>query len=124
MTRLMRPLTLSIFCARLAVSRPTPPKVTEPSALINAMENNGAEHSQVKENHAEDQQQTDLNEHQEQAAGHNRHEEISPRRMGVPDEALEQLALASCPPERSRCPTCRSSIQIHAQEPGNQEVVM
>src|SRR5271155_5703823 len=31
MTRLIRPETLSIFCARQAVSRPTPPKVTAPS---------------------------------------------------------------------------------------------
>jgi len=32
MTRLMSPLTLSIFCARLAVSNPIPPKETAPSA--------------------------------------------------------------------------------------------
>src|SRR5215471_7995106 len=38
MTRLMRPLTLSIFCARLAVSSPTPPKVSDPIAAINAIE--------------------------------------------------------------------------------------
>jgi hypothetical protein len=34
MTRLISPLTDSIFCARLAVSSPTPPNVSDPIAAI------------------------------------------------------------------------------------------
>ena len=40
MTRLIKPLTLSIFCARLAVSNPIPPKEIAPNAPRNKIDNN------------------------------------------------------------------------------------
>ena len=68
MTRLMRPETLSIFCARQAVSRPTPPKATAPSDPSRMTERNRSLHSHVKNQHAEAQEQSDFNHHQHQAA--------------------------------------------------------
>ena len=83
---------LSIFCARLAVSRPTPPKVSDPKPPSNAIENMEPR-THVKEHDTENEQQADFNDHQQEAAGHDGKQEI-PAAHRRTNETFEQLALA------------------------------
>ena len=74
----------------------------------------------MKEQHAEPQQQCDLEEHQDQAARGQRQQEVAPAH-GRGHEALEQLALPHVYQGEADAPHSRVH-QVHAQQAGNQEV--
>ena len=110
-----QPLTLSIFWARLAVSRPRPPKESAPSAP-NSRLRTRSQHAHVEEEDAEGQEQADLDDHQ--------HERLvmsasrkSLRRMGVATKRLSSLRWR-IRPAQSRRPTCRSSSGSCRASPG------
>ena len=93
MTRLMSPLTVSIFCARLAVSSPMPPNETAPSAPTSENREQRAFDAHVKDQHSEAEQQCHLDQHEHQTAAAHGEKEIGAAH-GRRNKSLQQFALA------------------------------
>ena len=116
----MRPLAVCVFCARDAVSSPSPAKVSAPSRRAREQERERAAHADVERQPREADEQRQLAEQEQAAHGAERDQKVAlPHRRG--QQALDELARAHLDDHVADAPHARGH-EVEPEQAGHEEV--
>ena len=120
MTRFIRPLTVSVVWARLAISRPIPANARAPTISTSADQPEAPPDRHPEDEHAQREQDRDVGDQEGQPGQEDRQQEVAPghRRGGEP---LEELADPEVDQQEPDAPE-PAAHRVLADQAGDQEV--